>query len=186
MSDPTATTPTGDAGKSAEDKPADKSGSAFTPITSQDDFDHKIGERLARERERFADYDDLKAKAEKLKQLEDASKTESQRTNEQLAALQKRVEESEKRAAAADQAALRASIASAKGVPENLLPKEGTREQLEAKAEELKAWAKQNGAGGLGAGAGPTGGSGESGGKNGGVAAGRELFEASHKKASTN
>ena len=43
---------------------------AFTPITSQEDLDKVIGARLAREREKFADYDDLKAAASKLAEAE--------------------------------------------------------------------------------------------------------------------
>lgn len=43
---------------------------AFTPITSQEDLDKVIGARLAREREKFADYDDLKAAASKLADAE--------------------------------------------------------------------------------------------------------------------
>lgn len=35
----------------------------FTPITSQEEFDAAIKERLRREREKYADYDDLKAKS---------------------------------------------------------------------------------------------------------------------------
>ncbi len=36
---------------------------AFEPITTQEQLDKFIGERLAREREKYADYDALKAKA---------------------------------------------------------------------------------------------------------------------------
>lgn len=35
----------------------------FDPITSQEDLDKIVGARLAREREKYADYDDLKAAA---------------------------------------------------------------------------------------------------------------------------
>ena len=43
---------------------------AFTPITTQEDLDKVIGARLAREREKYADYDDLKAAASKLAEAE--------------------------------------------------------------------------------------------------------------------
>lgn len=166
---------------------------AFAPITTQEAFDHAIGERLGRaeakhkeELAKFADYEALKAKAAKVDAAEEAKKTESQKVADQLAAMQKRIDDSEKRAAEAEQARLRASVASTKGVPESILPASGTREELEKAADELKAWAKGNGAGGLGPGASPTGGSGEGAPKSGGLAAGRELFEAGRKKASTN
>jgi hypothetical protein len=41
-----------------------------------------LAEQKRKERERFSDYDDLKAKAERLAQMEEASKTEQQRTAE--------------------------------------------------------------------------------------------------------
>lgn len=43
---------------------------AFTPITTQEDLDKVIGARLARERDKYADYDDLKAAASKLAEAE--------------------------------------------------------------------------------------------------------------------
>lgn len=42
----------------------------FTPITTQEDLDKVIGARLARERDKYADYDDLKAAASKLADAE--------------------------------------------------------------------------------------------------------------------
>jgi hypothetical protein len=48
--------------------PADRH--AFTPITTQEELDKVIGARLAREREKYADYDDLKAAASKLADAE--------------------------------------------------------------------------------------------------------------------
>lgn len=44
--------------------PADRH--AFAPITTQEELDKVIGARLARERDKYADYDDLKAAASKL------------------------------------------------------------------------------------------------------------------------
>lgn len=38
-------------------------GGEFKPITSQDELNRVIGDRVARERAKFADYDDLKARA---------------------------------------------------------------------------------------------------------------------------
>lgn len=43
---------------------------AFTPITTQEDLDKVIGARLARERDKYADYDDFKAAASKLADAE--------------------------------------------------------------------------------------------------------------------
>jgi hypothetical protein len=57
---------------------ADKQGE-FTPITNQAELDKAIGPRLERERAKFADYKELKAKADKFDELEAANKTEIER-----------------------------------------------------------------------------------------------------------
>ena len=62
--------------------------SPYTPPATQADLDRIIGERVARERAKYADYTDLKAKADRLAQLEEASKTEAQKQAEAIAALQ--------------------------------------------------------------------------------------------------
>jgi hypothetical protein len=46
---------------------------------SQEEVDRIVGDRLARDRQKYADYDDLKAKAAKLDDLEAANKTELER-----------------------------------------------------------------------------------------------------------
>lgn len=48
--------------------PADRH--AFAPITTQEELDKVIGARLARERDKYADYDGLKAAASKLAEAE--------------------------------------------------------------------------------------------------------------------
>jgi hypothetical protein len=59
--------------------------STFNPPASQDEFDRMVGDRLARERQKFADYDDLKAKAAKFDEVDAASKTELQRLQDAVA-----------------------------------------------------------------------------------------------------
>lgn len=53
--------------KAAADKAAaeaaEKAKEKFEPITSQEEMDRRLGERLARERAKFGDYEDLKKKA---------------------------------------------------------------------------------------------------------------------------
>lgn len=58
---------------------------AFTPPKDQADFDRMIGERLARERQKFADYDDLRAKAERLNELEAANRSELEKAQAAIA-----------------------------------------------------------------------------------------------------
>lgn len=104
----------------------------FEPITSQADLDKIIGARVAREKKNYADYDALKAKAEKFDAAQDAAKTEAQK-------LQDRLTEAEARAAQAETKAMRAEVARDKGVPASALHG-ATREELEACADELLAW----------------------------------------------
>jgi hypothetical protein len=60
----------------------------FKPITTQEDFNKAIAERVSRERAKFADYNDLKAKAAKVDEALEAGKTAEQRFNDRLAALE--------------------------------------------------------------------------------------------------
>lgn len=111
---------------------ADNSG--FTPPASQDELNKIISERVARERQKFADYSDLKSKAAKFDELDQASKTEQERLTEKLAAAEARAAEIEGRA-------LRLEVASENGLtPAQAKRLVGsTREELEADAKELLA-----------------------------------------------
>lgn len=60
----------------------------FKPITSQDDLNRIISERVTRERSKFADYRDLKAKAERLDELEQANQTEAEKAATKIAELE--------------------------------------------------------------------------------------------------
>ena len=60
----------------------------FTAITTQDDLNKVINERLTRERAKFADYKDLKAKATKLDEIEQANQTEAEKTAKRIADLE--------------------------------------------------------------------------------------------------
>jgi hypothetical protein len=51
----------------------------FTPPATQEELDRIIGDRLARDRARFADYGDLKAKAKRLEEIEAANATDLER-----------------------------------------------------------------------------------------------------------
>ena len=92
---------------------------------TQADVDRIVADRLKREREatkaKYADYDDLKAKAGNAVTLEE------------------RVAEIEKQAKASEDRALRAEIANAKGLTASQAKRliGSTREELEADADEL-------------------------------------------------
>lgn len=104
----------------------------FAAPQSQEDLNKIIEARLARERAKYADYDNLKSAAEKLAEIEAANQTEAEKT-------QARLEAAEKRAAELEVQYLRAEVANEKGVPAKLLAG-ATREELEAAADELIAF----------------------------------------------
>jgi len=60
------------------------SGSSFVPPASQEEFNQIIEGRLARERQKYADYDDMK---KRLSEIEDANKTELQKLAEERDSL---------------------------------------------------------------------------------------------------
>lgn len=125
-----------DTGKPAAEQDAAKGGQSgtYTPPATQADLDRIVSERIARERAKFADYDDLKAAAARLAEIEEASKTAEQKAAERLAELEAKVKgyETEKQIAA-----WKAEVAEATGVPAAALAG-STREELEAHAATLK------------------------------------------------
>lgn len=112
---------------------------------TQEELNAIVGERLAREREKYADYDELRDKAEAYDKAAEESKSELQKAVE-------RAEKAEKAMAAMkaerEREALVAEVAKAKGVDAQLLHGD-TREELEAHADAIKAFAasRQGGAG---------------------------------------
>lgn len=107
----------------------------FTPITSQRQLDRILGGRLAAERSKFSDYEDLKAKAAKFDEAEEAAKSDLEKA---IA----RAEEAEKKAqsleAAQQVSAWRAQVSKDSGIPADVL-RGSTLEELEAHAESLKS-----------------------------------------------
>ena len=107
---------------------------AFEAIATQEDLDKIIGKRLSREREKYAGFDDLKAKAEKYDAIEEGQKTELQK-------LQERIEKAEKENAAFKQreqvSTWAAEVSKETGVPASLL-RGSTKEEMETHAELLK------------------------------------------------
>lgn len=104
---------------------------------TQAELDAVIGERLSRERAKYADYEQLKEKALKFDEAEEASKSELQKAQERAQALQKELEEM--KTAAAVQS-MRAAVSRETGVPEDLLTGE-TEEACRAQAEKINNYA---------------------------------------------
>jgi hypothetical protein len=133
----TETNPQGTEGGTVESNGGGESG--YTPPASQADLDRIITERLGRERAKYADYDDLKSKAERLDELEAEKQTDIEK-------LQRRAEEAERLAAEREAAltktqfeSMKSDVAREKGVPVAGLTGT-TREELEASADELVKW----------------------------------------------
>lgn len=130
----TNTTPTNPAGAQAQTGPKEgnttgpEAGRTFT----QDEVNRFLAEDRRKNEAKFADYDELKAKAAKFDEAEAANKTELQKAQEAAQAA-------EKRAQAAESGLLRARVAAAKGVPVELLTG-STEAELEAAADALLAF----------------------------------------------
>ena len=88
---------------------------------TQSQLDAIIQERVARERGKYADYDELKEKAGKFDAAEEANKTELQKATERADKLQAQVDSMTKAGKLRD---MRAKVAKATGVPEALLSAE--------------------------------------------------------------
>lgn len=67
-------------------------GKEFKAPANQAEFDAMVKDRIARERAKFADYSDLKAKAQQFDVAQEASKTEAQKTADRIAKLEQELE----------------------------------------------------------------------------------------------
>ncbi|MGO3147091.1 MAG: hypothetical protein ACTIJ6_05360 [Leucobacter sp.] len=63
-------------------------GQGFTPPATQEELNRIISDRIDRERKKFADYDDLKQKASEFDQLSESKKSDEQKTNDRISALE--------------------------------------------------------------------------------------------------
>lgn len=104
---------------------------------SQAELDQIVGERLARERAKYADYDALKEKAGRLDALEESQKTELQKAQERASAAEEELASLKKAAEIRD---VREKVAKETGVPAHLLHGE-TEEDCMAQATEIKSFA---------------------------------------------
>lgn len=78
MSESDDTTQEAQGGNTSGDTPA---ADEFKPITSQQELNAALKDRLDRERAKFKDYNDIKAKAAKLDEIEQANLTELEKAN---------------------------------------------------------------------------------------------------------
>lgn len=117
---------------SAEAGATENGATEFTPITSQEDLNKVIGDRLKRAKP--ADYDELKASASKFAEWEQSQKSDTQRLQDQLAAL---TSERDATARKAD----RLEVIATEGIPAEYhdLVHGDTPEALSASAQKVKA-----------------------------------------------
>ena len=107
----------------------------FKPITSQDDLNRIIGERVKRTESKYADYGDLKAKAAQLDALSEASQTETEKATNRATKA-----ETERDDARAESLRLRVAVQHGISIEDADLFLTGTDEQtLTAQAERLTA-----------------------------------------------
>lgn len=113
-----------------EDTPPVKPDEAKT--FTQDQVNDFLAKEKGKWQQQHADYDDLKAKAAKLDELEAASRTDVEKAAQRAA-------DAEQKAADAEARALRFEVASTKGLSAAQAKRltGSTREELEADADEL-------------------------------------------------
>lgn len=119
----------------SEENPAPEGGNdGFKPITSQDDLNKVIGQRIAKVEAKYADYNDLRAKADEFDRAREAAKSDLEKAVE-------RAEAAEARAAAYEAKEQRKSWA-AEIVKESSVPAEAlrgsTREEMQEHFDVLK------------------------------------------------
>lgn len=108
---------------------------AYTPPATQADLDRIIADRVSRERAKYGDYADLKAKAAEHDKAQEAAKSDLQKAVERAEAAEKRAQEYEQRDQRAKWAA---DIVKDSPVPASAL-RGSTEDELKAHFEELKA-----------------------------------------------
>lgn len=116
-------------------------GTAEQQTFSQEEVNKIVGERLAREREKYSDYDVLKKKAAAFDEAEEAQKSELQKEKDRALALEAELNGLKKK----DEVRLiRESVAKESGVPAHLLTGE-TEEECKSQAEAIQKYAHPDG-----------------------------------------
>ena len=112
-----------------------------TKTFTQEELDSILAERLKRERAKYEGYEDLKAKAAKYDELEEANKSELQKVTERAQALEAELTGMKKAETLRE---LREKVAKETGVPASLLHGDD-EETCNAEAQEIMSFASKNG-----------------------------------------
>lgn len=110
-------------------------------IFSQAEANAFLKREEAKIKAKYADYDDLKAKAAKFDEIEQANKSELEKANEKAAKLQAELDGIKK---AAELREMREKIATENNVPANLLTG-ATEDECKAQVESIRELLKANG-----------------------------------------
>lgn len=105
---------------------------------TQEELDRIVGERLTRERAKYPDYEEMKAKAARLDELEEANKTELEKANEMAERYKKELDALKN---AESIRTIREKVAKEMEIPVNLLTSD-TEEGCKEQAAAIKAFAK--------------------------------------------
>ena len=120
--------------------------SDFKPITTQEEFDAAIKARLSREKEKYADYDQLKSRVEELEKENVGLQSTIEASNQSKADADKQLEDLQKQISGYETASLRTRVALQHGLPYDLADRlQGTDEEsFKADAERLAGFMKSN------------------------------------------
>lgn len=118
--------------------------SEFKPITTQEEFDAAIKERLSREKAKYSDYDQLKSRVTELETENVNLKSTIEANNQSKADADKQLEEMQSKIAGYETASLRTRVALQHGLPYDLADRlQGTDEEsFKADAERLAGFMK--------------------------------------------
>lgn len=118
--------------------------SDFKPITTQEEFDAAIKARLSREKEKYADYDQLKSRVEELEKENVGLQSTIEASNQSKADADKQLEDLQKQISDYETASLRTRVALQYGLPYDLADRlQGTDEEsFKADAERLAGFMK--------------------------------------------
>lgn len=115
----------------------------WTPPASQEELNRIIAARVSREREKFADYDDIKSKAAKFDEVEEAAKSELEKALARAEAAESAVQQFETQKQINS---WKSDVAEKTGVPAAALSG-STLEEITAHASVLAPLIKQPGKG---------------------------------------
>ena len=120
--------------------------SEFKPITTQEEFDAAIKERLSREKAKYSDYDQFKSRVEELEKENVGLKSTIEANNQSKADADKQLEEMQNQIAGYETASLRTRIALQHGLPYDLADRlQGNDEEsFKADAERLAGFMKKS------------------------------------------